>query len=63
MRTLIMLLYVTIALWIPHLIYFWVTTLALYLAPFIFNPHQFSFSDFVIDYRYATSYFFRVLDN
>ena len=53
MRTLIMLLYVTIAMWIPHLIYFWVTTLALCLAPFIFNPHQFSFSDFVIDYRYV----------
>ena len=51
MRTLIMLLYVTIAMWIPHLIYFWVTTLALCLAPFIFNPHQFSFSDFIIDYR------------
>ena len=53
MRTLIMLLYVTIALWIPHVIYFWLTTLALCLAPFIFNPHQFSFSDFIIDYRYV----------
>ena len=51
MRTLIMLLYVTMALWIPHLIYFWITTLALCLAPFIFNPHQFSFADFIIDYR------------
>ena len=46
-----MLLYVTIALWIPHVIYFWVTTLALCLAPFIFNPHQFSYADFIIDYR------------
>ena len=52
MRTLIMLLYVTLSLWIPHLIYFWITTLALCLLPFIFNPHQFSFADFVIDYRY-----------
>lgn len=51
MRTLIMLLYVTMALWLPHLIYFWITTLALCLSPFIFNPHQFSFADFVIDYR------------
>ncbi|TDL27758.1 glycosyltransferase family 48 protein [Rickenella mellea] len=51
MRTLIMLLYVTMSLWIPHLIYFWFSTLSLCLAPFIFNPHQFSFSDFVIDYR------------
>ena len=51
MRTLIMLLYVTISFWIPHVVYFWITTLALCLAPFIFNPHQFSFSDFIIDYR------------
>ena len=48
-----MLLYVTLSLWIPHLIYFWITTLALCLSPFIFNPHQFSFADFVIDYRYG----------
>ena len=26
---------------------------SLYLSPFIFNPHQFSFADFVIDYRYG----------
>jgi 1,3-beta-glucan synthase len=32
-------------------IYFWISVLALCLAPFIFNPHQFSFSDFIIDYR------------
>lgn len=46
-----MLVYVTMTLWIPHLIYFWVTVLALCLAPFFFNPHQFSFADFIIDYR------------
>ncbi|KDQ56816.1 glycosyltransferase family 48 protein [Jaapia argillacea MUCL 33604] len=51
MRTLIMLLYVTMSLWTPYLIYFWISTLALCVAPFIFNPHQFSFTDFVIDYR------------
>ena len=47
-----MLLYITLSLQISHLIYFWITTLALYLSPFIFNPHQFSFADFVFDYRY-----------
>ena len=51
MRLLIMLLYVTMAIWIPHLIYFWLSTMALCIAPFVFNPHQFSFGDFVIDYR------------
>jgi 1,3-beta-glucan synthase len=51
MRTLIMLLYVTLSLWTPYLIYFWISTLSLCIAPFWFNPHQFAFSDFVIDYR------------
>jgi 1,3-beta-glucan synthase len=46
-----MLLYITLSFWIPHLIYIWITALALCLSPFIFNPHQFSFADFVIDYR------------
>ena len=52
MQTHIMLLYITLSLQISHLIYFWITTLALCLSPFIFNPHQFSFADFVVDYRY-----------
>lgn len=51
MRTLISLLYVTIAMWTPYLIYFWFSILALCVAPFLFNPHQFSLSDFIIDYR------------
>ncbi|KAH8117447.1 1,3-beta-glucan synthase, partial [Phellopilus nigrolimitatus] len=51
MRTLILLLYATITVWIPHLIYFWVSVLSLCIAPFVFNPHQFSVADFIIDYR------------
>ncbi|KAF8606454.1 1,3-beta-glucan synthase [Ceratobasidium sp. AG-I] len=51
MRTLIMLLYVTMTLWTPHLIYFWISVTSLVVAPFVFNPHQFSYSDFIIDYR------------
>lgn len=50
-RTLLMLLYVTLTIWVPHLIYFWVTVIALVISPFIFNPHQFSFTDFMVDYR------------
>ena len=51
MRTLIMLLYATITVWIPHLIYFWVSVMSLCIAPFVFNPHQFNMADFLIDYR------------
>ncbi|KZT52774.1 glycosyltransferase family 48 protein [Calocera cornea HHB12733] len=50
-RTLLMLLYATLSIWMPHLIYFWLSVLALCIAPFLFNPHMFSFADFIIDYR------------
>lgn len=51
MRNLLILLYATMAIFIPHLIYFWLSVLSLCIAPFLFNPHQFSYADFIIDYR------------
>ncbi|KAJ3484001.1 hypothetical protein NLI96_g5935 [Meripilus lineatus] len=51
MRNLLLLLYSTMAIWTPYLIYFWFSVLSLCIAPFLFNPHQFSFPDFIIDYR------------
>ncbi|KAK7680380.1 1,3-beta-D-glucan synthase [Cerrena zonata] len=51
MRTLVMLLYVTLTLWTGWVIYFWVSILSLCIAPFLFNPHQFSAADFIVDYR------------
>jgi 1,3-beta-glucan synthase len=51
MRNVLLLLYATMAIWLPHLIYFWLSVLSLCMAPFLFNPHQFSLADFVIDYR------------
>ncbi len=51
MRTLLLLLYVTLSIWTPYLIYFWLSVLALCISPFLFNPHQFSYADFIIDYR------------
>ncbi|KAG0057207.1 1,3-beta-D-glucan synthase [Gryganskiella cystojenkinii] len=51
MRALLMLLFASLTMWVPHLIYFWVSVLALVISPFLFNPHQFSFTDFLLDYR------------
>jgi 1,3-beta-glucan synthase len=51
MRNLLILLYATMSVWIPYLIYFWLSVLSLCIAPFFFNPHQFSYADFIIDYR------------
>ncbi|CAO2656086.1 Nn.00g048890.m01.CDS01 [Neocucurbitaria sp. VM-36] len=50
-RALMMLLFATITVWGPWLVYFWASLLSLCLAPFLFNPHQFSWDDFFIDYR------------
>jgi 1,3-beta-glucan synthase len=50
-RCLMMLLFATLTVWGPWLLWFWVSLLALCISPFLFNPHQFSWNDFFIDYR------------
>lgn len=50
-RLLMMLLFATLTTWGAELIYFWISLLALVMSPFFFNPHQFSWDDFFIDYR------------
>ncbi|OXV11226.1 hypothetical protein Egran_01011 [Elaphomyces granulatus] len=50
-RSLLMLLFATTTVWTPALIWFWVSLLALCISPFLFNPHQFAWNDFFIDYR------------
>ncbi|KAF2175059.1 glycosyltransferase family 48 protein [Zopfia rhizophila CBS 207.26] len=50
-RSLMMLLFATMTVWGPWLVYFWLSLLALCISPFLFNPHQFSWDDFFIDYR------------
>jgi 1,3-beta-glucan synthase len=50
-RSLMMLLFATITIWGVWLVYFWASLLALCISPFFFNPHQFAWNDFFIDYR------------
>jgi len=50
-RSLMMLLFATVSIWQPALSYFWITLTALCSSPFIYNPHQFAWNDFFIDYR------------
>ena len=50
-RLLMMLLFATLTIWGTELVYFWVSLLAFCISPFLFNPHQFSWNDFFIDYR------------
>ncbi|EEB06246.2 1,3-beta-glucan synthase subunit Bgs3 [Schizosaccharomyces japonicus yFS275] len=50
-RMLLMLLFGTLTVWTAHYIYFWITLYALCVSPFIYNPHQFAWTDFFVDYR------------
>jgi 1,3-beta-glucan synthase len=50
-RLLMMLLFATMTVWGVWLVYFWASLLALCICPFLFNPHQFAWNDFFIDYR------------
>jgi 1,3-beta-glucan synthase len=50
-RMMMMLLFATLTVWQGGIVYFWVSLLALCVSPFIYNPHQFSWNDFFIDYR------------
>ncbi|ODV58132.1 glycosyltransferase family 48 protein [Ascoidea rubescens DSM 1968] len=50
-RLLFMLIYSTSSHWQPALLWFWLSISSLIFPPVIFNPHQFSYQDFFIDYR------------
>ncbi|KAL2751950.1 glycosyltransferase family 48 protein [Sodiomyces alcalophilus JCM 7366] len=50
-RLLMMLLFATMTVWQAALVYFWITLMALVISPFLYNPHQFAWNDFFIDYR------------
>ena len=50
-RLMLMLLFGTMTVWGYWLLWFWVSLTALTISPFLFNPHQFAWADFFIDYR------------
>lgn len=45
-----LILYCSITMWRLLLLYFWITIIALIICPFLYNPNQFSFVDFFLDY-------------
>ncbi|KAL6453516.1 FKS3 1 [Candida maltosa Xu316] len=47
----LVILFASITVWRKSLLWFVITIISLCLAPFIFNPHQFNFIDFFVDYR------------
>lgn len=53
----LMLLFAIISMWQPALLWFVITLFSLTSAPFFFNPHQFSFKEFFIDYKKLLQWF------
>lgn len=50
-RLMLILLFGTVSHWQAPLLWFWASLSALMFSPFIFNPHQFAWEDFFLDYR------------
>ncbi|ANB12845.1 1,3-beta-D-glucan synthase [Sugiyamaella lignohabitans] len=59
-RSFVMLLFIIITSWKVSLLWFLITTVALCLAPVIYNPHQFARHAFILDYRNFILWLFRV---
>ncbi|EAZ62754.2 1,3-beta-glucan synthase component [Scheffersomyces stipitis CBS 6054] len=46
----LLILYTSITMWKLPLLYFWVTVIGLLICPCLYNPNQFSLTDFFLDY-------------
>lgn len=49
--------FATISMWQPALLWFYLTFVSLCFAPFVFNPHQFAFGKFMVDYGKLLKWF------
>ncbi|EGV59997.1 1,3-beta-glucan synthase component Fks3 [Yamadazyma tenuis] len=52
-------LFSCITMWQPSLLWFFISFISMCLAPILFNPHQFSFAKFFLDYRELMRWFSR----
>ncbi|CDK28543.1 unnamed protein product [Kuraishia capsulata CBS 1993] len=50
-RLCLVLLFATVCLWQYSIMWFWITVVSLCFSPFFFNPHQFVWNEFFLDYR------------
>lgn len=47
----LLVLYCSMSMWITLLLYFWMSVFGLLICPFLYNPNQFSWNDFFLDYK------------
>ncbi|CAK7912878.1 1,3-beta-glucan synthase component Gsc2p [[Candida] anglica] len=55
----LLVLYASITMWVPVLLYFWVTIIGLLICPCLYNPNQFSWCDFFLDYTEYIQWLYR----
>lgn len=55
----LILMYASIVMWDISLLYFWFLFTSLLLSPFIFNPSQFHWIEFLMDYKKTIDWFFK----
>lgn len=60
MRYAATLLFASIALWNTSFLWFWMTSFALCFSPALYNPHQFAYEEFFLDYSDTLHWFWNV---
>ncbi|CAH6719405.1 1,3-beta-glucan synthase component Fks3p [[Candida] jaroonii] len=55
----IIIIFATITMWQPSILWFYISFISMSLAPLLFNPHQFSWDKFFIDYKELLHWFSR----
>lgn len=60
MRYASQLLFASIALWNPSYLWFWMTAFSLCMSPVLYNPHQFAYEAFFLDYGHLLQWFWNV---
>lgn len=55
----LLIFYCSLSMWKLQLLYFWITILGLLICPFLYNPNQFSWNDFFLDYKECIQWFYR----
>ncbi|OMH79606.1 1,3-beta-glucan synthase component FKS1 [Zancudomyces culisetae] len=53
----LILIFITASMWKWSMLYFWFSIAALIVSPFLFNPHMFVRTDFILDYKDWLSWF------
>ncbi|KAG7663184.1 GSL2 [[Candida] subhashii] len=55
----LLIFYGSISMWKLSLLYFWITIIGLMICPFLYNPNQFSWKDFFLDYKEYLRWLYR----